>query len=215
MALTDKLTAIADAIRAKTGGTDALTLDQMATTISTIETGVSIEELVAALEYSGLSLTEDMSASEILEVLREAYPTKTVIFDGTTIKSGYSFTTRKGDDYNSVLATPTIDINKKAVYSNIESCHVNWQALYLLPNVDLARVKKVRAEISFTRVLSGNYGLVFQVGNTSKTLNNTGTTIQVAEIDTSEIIGANTIYIAAYSEAINVGIYVHKLELYY
>lgn len=31
MALTDKLTAVADAIRAKTGGTEAMTLDQMPT----------------------------------------------------------------------------------------------------------------------------------------------------------------------------------------
>lgn len=39
MALTDKLTTIADAIRGKTGGTEALTLDGMATAISGIETG--------------------------------------------------------------------------------------------------------------------------------------------------------------------------------
>ena len=39
MALTDKLTAIADAIRGKTGGTDGLTLDQMATEIAGIEAG--------------------------------------------------------------------------------------------------------------------------------------------------------------------------------
>ena len=39
MALTDKLTAIADAIRGKTGGTEALTLDQMPTEIAGIETG--------------------------------------------------------------------------------------------------------------------------------------------------------------------------------
>lgn len=43
MALTDKLTAIADAIRGKTGGTDALTLDQMATEIAGIETGGGLE----------------------------------------------------------------------------------------------------------------------------------------------------------------------------
>jgi hypothetical protein len=41
MALTDKLTAIADAIRAKTGGTAALTLDQMPTEIANIQTGGS------------------------------------------------------------------------------------------------------------------------------------------------------------------------------
>lgn len=39
MALTDKLTAIADAIRAKTGSAEKLTLDQMPTEIASIETG--------------------------------------------------------------------------------------------------------------------------------------------------------------------------------
>ena len=39
MALTEKLTGIADAIRGKTGGTDPLTLDRMATEIAGIETG--------------------------------------------------------------------------------------------------------------------------------------------------------------------------------
>ena len=39
MALTDKLTAIADAIRGKTGGTETLNLDQMAEEIAGIESG--------------------------------------------------------------------------------------------------------------------------------------------------------------------------------
>lgn len=39
MALTDKLTAIADAIRLKTGKTDSLTLDRMPTEIASIEAG--------------------------------------------------------------------------------------------------------------------------------------------------------------------------------
>ena len=39
MALTDKLTAIANAIREKTGNTELLTLDQMPTEIAGIETG--------------------------------------------------------------------------------------------------------------------------------------------------------------------------------
>lgn len=37
MALTDKLTAIADAIRGKTGKTEELTLDQMPTEIASIK----------------------------------------------------------------------------------------------------------------------------------------------------------------------------------
>ncbi len=45
MALTDKLTAIADAIRGKTGGTDELTLDQMATEIAGIESDPVLSEL--------------------------------------------------------------------------------------------------------------------------------------------------------------------------
>ena len=39
MALTDKLSAIGNAIRAKTGKTDKLTLDEMPTEIESIETG--------------------------------------------------------------------------------------------------------------------------------------------------------------------------------
>ncbi|MEF2704589.1 MAG: hypothetical protein U0N06_04680, partial [Faecalibacterium prausnitzii] len=39
MSVVSKLTAIADAIRAKTGGTTEMTLDQMATAISGIQTG--------------------------------------------------------------------------------------------------------------------------------------------------------------------------------
>jgi hypothetical protein len=50
MALTDKLTAIADAIRGKTGKTDGLTLDQMAAEIAGIEAGGGGENL---LDYAG------------------------------------------------------------------------------------------------------------------------------------------------------------------
>lgn len=40
MALTDKLTNIADTIRSKTGGTDLLTLDQMVTEIENLQIGI-------------------------------------------------------------------------------------------------------------------------------------------------------------------------------
>ena len=43
MALTDKLTAIGNAIREKTGGTELLTLDQMATQIASIQGGGTVE----------------------------------------------------------------------------------------------------------------------------------------------------------------------------
>lgn len=47
MALTEKLTTVADAIRCKTGGTEPLTLDQMAAEIAKIETGDQNELLLA------------------------------------------------------------------------------------------------------------------------------------------------------------------------
>ena len=47
MALTDKLTAIADAIRAKNGGTDKLTLAQMPETIANIQTGTDTGDATA------------------------------------------------------------------------------------------------------------------------------------------------------------------------
>lgn len=64
MALIDKLTAIADAIRGKTGGTDALTLDQMAMEIAGIETGGGGEDTLTAMltntltEYSNDSMAK-------------------------------------------------------------------------------------------------------------------------------------------------------------
>lgn len=48
MALTDKLTAIGNAIRAKNGATDKYTLEGMATAIGGIETGVDTSDATAA-----------------------------------------------------------------------------------------------------------------------------------------------------------------------
>ena len=48
MALTDKLTAVADAIRAKNGGTDAMTLAQMPEKIANIQTGTDTGDATAA-----------------------------------------------------------------------------------------------------------------------------------------------------------------------
>lgn len=52
MALTDKLTAIGDAIRAKTGGTELLTLDEMPTEIASISGGGSEPAVIESLEIT-------------------------------------------------------------------------------------------------------------------------------------------------------------------
>ena len=54
MALTNKLSAIGDAIRSKTGGSELLTLDQMPREIESIETGYSLEDIAShKYQFSG------------------------------------------------------------------------------------------------------------------------------------------------------------------
>lgn len=70
MALTDKLTNIAEAIRGKTGGTDLLTLDEMATAIASIQTGINAEEITIAMNASNAAAARNifiaaMDASDV------------------------------------------------------------------------------------------------------------------------------------------------------
>lgn len=58
MALTDKLTAIANAIRTKTGGTDSLTLDQMASEIDNIQSGGATEPYMEEIYDSNGNLID-------------------------------------------------------------------------------------------------------------------------------------------------------------
>lgn len=62
MALTDKLTAIANAIRGKTGGSGSLTLDQMPAAISGIVTGITPTGTVAITENGTYDVTAYASA---------------------------------------------------------------------------------------------------------------------------------------------------------
>lgn len=57
MALTDKLTAIADAIRAKGGTTDLLTLDGMVEAINAIETGSGATDVTDSIVSVAFSAT--------------------------------------------------------------------------------------------------------------------------------------------------------------
>lgn len=74
MALTDKLTAIADAIRGKTGGTEGLTLDQMAMEIEGISGGGGSAEWNTICEGKideavGAIVIEQLSSLNINELL--------------------------------------------------------------------------------------------------------------------------------------------------
>ena len=68
MALIDKLNAIADAIRNKTGGTDELTLDQMAAEIEGIQTGIPINNQDKAITENG-TYTADEGYTGLGEVV--------------------------------------------------------------------------------------------------------------------------------------------------
>lgn len=67
MALTDKLTAIANAIREKTGGTELLTLDQMPTEIAGIETGGGSSDAVDMGPYRYMVVGTYIPAEDISE----------------------------------------------------------------------------------------------------------------------------------------------------
>lgn len=92
MALTDKLRAIADAIRGKTGGTEEMTLDQMAAEIEGIESGGDNSGLLAVINdtvegefynaeltkminhlFSGCKLLTKVELPEITEVTEYAF----------------------------------------------------------------------------------------------------------------------------------------------
>lgn len=68
MALIDKLTAIADAIRGKTGKTDEMTLDQMVTEIAGIQTGGGgdSEELVALFNKTLTTIPNSLKELEAI-----------------------------------------------------------------------------------------------------------------------------------------------------
>lgn len=73
MALTDKLTAIADAIRSKTGGTDKLTLDQMPTEIAGLETGGGSGGEELARSIIDRSVSGEFTDNELIFVGRHAF----------------------------------------------------------------------------------------------------------------------------------------------
>lgn len=74
MALTDKLTTIADAIREKTGSTEKLTLEGMAQAIAGIETGgggggasgIYMAKITPAEEVGSFTVTHNLGTTDIL-----------------------------------------------------------------------------------------------------------------------------------------------------
>lgn len=98
MALTDKLTAIGDAIREKTGGTAKLTLDQMVDEIETIPTGSDVDTTLEDALIQGEKI--DYVNDRITELVAYAFASKdypkTVTLPNVTTVHGYAFLTNTG-----------------------------------------------------------------------------------------------------------------------
>lgn len=91
MSVHEKMTAIADAIRIMTGGTEPLTLDQMPGEISSISgggaTGIYMAQVTPASDLSELVVTHNLGTSDILMAVcfAEDYPYSEIPFNAATM----------------------------------------------------------------------------------------------------------------------------------
>lgn len=110
MALIEKLTAVADAIRGKTGGTEKLTLDQMATEIEVIES----DKLTHFLDGSLLEINTNAT---ILRNYAFYYSAITSINGPNVTQTGsYCF------QYSSKLKTVYLPVLSKAAARSFQDC---------------------------------------------------------------------------------------------
>lgn len=96
MALTNKLTAIADAIRGKTGGTGKLSLDQMATAISALKTTFTTQEKNATPSETAQTITPD-SGNDGLSKVNVGAISKTYVGSGVAKQAAKTVTPTKAE----------------------------------------------------------------------------------------------------------------------
>ena len=132
MALTDKLTAIGDAIRSKTGGSDLLTLDEMPQEIQSIQTGGGGD---TALADSILSGTATSYSSDTLVKLK-----------------GYSF---MGCEKLTSLICPNVTSLGNYCFNGcgqLSTVTIKWEQVSKLPNYGFKDCKLLTSPTTFPAV---------------------------------------------------------------
>lgn len=102
MALTDKLTAIANAIRGKTGGTATMTLDEMATTIAELGGGITSAVYLGSTTKSFSGNTFTVTKLPLLIFLTGTTYTMYSIYQLKNDKSGYKIILNKSGASNGI-----------------------------------------------------------------------------------------------------------------
>lgn len=139
MALTDKLTAIGDAIRSKTGGSDLLTLDEMPQEIQSIQTGGGGGD--TALGDSILNGTVTSYSSDTLVNLKD-----------------YSFT--GCSELTSVICPNVTALGKYCFYGceQLSTVTIKWEQVPKLPDYGFKDCKLLTSPTTFPAVTEVGQG---------------------------------------------------------
>lgn len=127
MALTDKLTAIADAIRGKTGGTDALTLEAMAKAITALETGGGGRPYASGSYVPSSNITVAKSSSTYVQIPINVDFRPRMFFFWEDTAAATSSTSERAVSFNmGFITSPTISTqNKGMTISVVYSTDIN------------------------------------------------------------------------------------------
>lgn len=154
MSVKSKMTAIADSIRDKTGGTEALTLDEMASGVDKVyEAGAFAEEdkfweKALSNGVSGMSFSGNVWNDETFK------PTRDIICDSTN-NGNWFFSGNRITSVKKALAIHNVTLNTK----NLSSLGYAFMSLTTidLPELDFSNIKNTN---NFSYGLRGNANLV-------------------------------------------------------
>lgn len=207
MALTDKLTAIADAIRAKAGTTDGMRLDQMPDLIASIEAGsgegTGVEPIKAFDTQPNTNEIQVKNIAPVIkpELIASAY-TNTEATIGVTFGRGYG---TKGHTYILALAIrnpsaePTLpDGWEKCAWVEPHADSTSGQHLYVAKHTVTDDVEGTTCTITFD-VTQGerHYLMVASVGDSEISTNDAKTYVDYGKATISPEVHENTILICS------------------